>query len=283
MASGRKPTIRAVWLGQELRKMRDEAGLTVRAMGSLVHLNQANVSKLENGIYPASVQHVEAYLRICGIDDPKRRSDVFKICDDVLRKGWWDGFAGELASELMDRIWLESKAVHIDAFEPILVPGLLQTSAYARAVMAADQPDASSERLERWHDVRTTRQLIITKHEPITLRAIIDQSVIRRAISDSEAGLPQLRFLAEVSERPNIELRVLPDSAGFHAGMNGSFEVLSLADPYPEAGLLTTPSGEVCVEGDAIHHLKQKYELLLQSSLDPEPSRKLIKSEVDKQ
>ncbi|MGH8791604.1 MAG: helix-turn-helix domain-containing protein [Stackebrandtia sp.] len=283
MAAKRKPTIRAVWLGQELRKMRDEADLTVRELASMLHMNQATISKLENGVYPASPDHVESYMRICGVDDGKRREDVFTICDDVLRKGWWDGYANELAAELMDRIWLESKTVHIDVFEPIVIPGLLQTSGYARAVMRAIQPDASDEALEHWQEVRTNRQLVIARHEPITFRAIIDQSALRRAMVDESAGLPQLKFLAEAAQRPNIELRILPDEVGLHASMSGSFEVLTLAKPYPEAGLLNTPAGEVCVEGETIEKLKQTYDRLLDASLDPEASRKLIIAEVDQQ
>lgn len=283
MAPKRKPTIRAVWLGQELRKMRDEAGLTVREIGSLLQFNQSNVSKLENGVYPASREHVESYIRVCGVEDPKQQSDVLTICRDVLRKGWWDGYSRELAAELMDRIWLESKAVHIDSFEPILIPGLLQTTAYALAVMRTHQPSATDEELERWLEVRATRQLIIIRQEPITFRAIVDEAAIKRTMVDKETGATQLAYLAQAAQRPNLELRILPQSSGLHASMSGSFEVLKLKEPYPEAGLLNTPSGEVCVEGETVEDLNHRYDQLLELSLSPEASRDYILAEVDKQ
>lgn len=278
----RKPTIRAVWLGQELRKVRDEANLSVRELSGYIGINHAIISKMETGKMPASREAVSAYIQACGVEDPKRRADLFTVCREAARKGWWDGYSEDVAGGLMDRIWLESKSTRIRTFEPVVIPGLLQTPDYARAVMSADQPDAQEDDRERWLEVRMTRQNIVTRHGPIAFETIIDEGVLHRAARAVTAARQQLDYLIEVSQREHVTVRVLPHDAGLHASHGGGFEILNLEDPYPEAGLLSTPTGEVCVEGSAIETLAQKYDRLSDVSLDPAASRELIIAERDK-
>ncbi|MBB6039864.1 helix-turn-helix domain-containing protein [Phytomonospora endophytica] len=279
MATKRRPTLRAVRLGQELRRLREEADFSVRSIGADLGIDPGNVSKMESGKLPATIRDVDNYLRVCNVHDPKRRDDLHKICRDVTQKGWWEGYIEDIAGVLMDRIWLESKTEAIDAFAAILIPGLLQVPGYAEGLMRLDRPEATDDEIQRWIEVRTTRQHILTTHDPVQYSVVIDEAVLKRPAGGVEAMDRQLDYLVQMSERPNIEIRILPFSVGMHASLTGGFEILRLEDPYPEACLLTVPGGDVCVEGDMVDTLAQTYDRVLKASLGPEASRELIIAE----
>lgn len=283
MATGkRRPTIRAVWLGQELLKLRNEAGHSVRQMASILRTHPPTISKMENGIFPAGREDVENYLRVCGVQDEKRRHDLFTICRDAAQTGWWDGYRNDVAGVLMDSIWLESKATAIRMYTPMVIPGLLQTPAYAQAVMRKVDSDSTEEEITRWLEVRMTRQLIVTRHDPIRLQVILDETVLRRAAAEHEVAIKQLDYLAEAATRSHIEIRVLPFGSGVHASPGGGFEIHTLEDPYPEVGLVPTPGGDLCVEGDQVDQLERAYDRLLDVTLDTAASREFIIAERDK-
>ncbi|HZE38031.1 MAG TPA: Scr1 family TA system antitoxin-like transcriptional regulator, partial [Stackebrandtia sp.] len=102
-----------------------------------------------------------------------------------------------------------------------------------------------------------------------------------RSVANRQAMREQLDYLLRAADQSNVEIRVLPFSAGMHVSLTGSFEVLSLESPYPEAGLLQVPGGDVCVEGDTIDVLTDNFDHLLDDTLNPIPSKKLIAATKD--
>jgi transcriptional regulator with XRE-family HTH domain len=270
-----------VRLGQELRKVREDAGIGMRDLAKDLDVNSGRLSKKESGKLPAKKSDVDDYLSACNVHDPRKRDDLYKICSDVLQKGWWDGYAEDIAGTLMDRIWLESKATSIKTFEVIAIPGLLQIPQYAEALMRLRRPDASPTDIQRWLEVRTTRQHILTRHNPVSFLAIIDEATLRRSVANRQAMREQLDYLLRAADQSNVEIRVLPFSAGMHVSLTGSFEVLTLEPPYPEAGLLQVPGGDVCVEGDTIDVLTENFDHLLDDTLNPISSKKLIATTKD--
>src|ERR1700730_8791917 len=99
----RGPTLRAQLLGQQLRELREEAKLTLKDVGEYVQRDASTVSRFEAGLLPARIPEVLAYLDLCGVDDPKRRDALKRLSQDVFQKGWWDGYADEVATSLVDR------------------------------------------------------------------------------------------------------------------------------------------------------------------------------------
>ena len=280
MVKALRPTIRSVWLGQELRALREEAGYSLRGIGADIGVNQSIVSKLEAGKTPPSARFVDDYIRVCGVHDRRRIADLHTICRDVNQKGWWDGYDMDVAPGLMDRIWVESKAQQIEAFEPNVVPGLLQTPKYASALMRIGQPHIDDPEIERWCEVRMTRQHIVLRQEPISFRCLLDAQLFAREVGDVSVRRGQLDHLIEVGQRPHIDIRVIP--AETCTGVNGPFEVFELADPYPKVGYVATPVGDICVEGKAVDDLARTYDRLLKASLSTEASRELIIAERNK-
>lgn len=240
---------------------------------------QPSLSRMETGQYPVREDEVIAYLDICGVKDPHKRTDLLTMCRDVGQRGWWDGYDGDVASTLMDRLWIEARVSRIQECDVTYISGLLQTPEYAEALLRIN-PSIEDREIERLLEVRMTRQHIITKHYPTELHCLIDAQLLRRRTGSSEVMARQLEYLAEVGTRSNIEIRVLPSDICL--GVDGPFEVMTLAAPYPQVGFVGTSAGDICVEGERVERLARTYDRLLEISLDPEASRELIIAERNK-
>lgn len=279
MAQTRKK-IRAVWLGQALKEIRESTKLTMKQVGEHIDRDSSTVSRMENGEVSVPEQILDGILEVCGFTDNHRIADLKVIRQDAAQGGWWDGYRKDVASTLMDRAWMESKAMSIQAFDITYIPGLFQLPSYAENIMRAWLPETSKSEIARWVEVRMQRQHVLTKYRPVQFASIIDEQLLHRVVGDEAVMREQLDFLAEVSQRPNVELRILP--ADKCSGIAGSFELFELVDPYPEIAYLATPAGDICVESDSLGELVQAYDRLQEASLNPEASRELIISERDK-
>jgi transcriptional regulator with XRE-family HTH domain len=267
MNARRGPTLRAQLLGQQLRELREQARLTLKDVAEYVQRDPSTVSRLEAGVLPARVPEVLAYLDLCGINDPQRRDALKRLSQDVFQKGWWDGYADDVAGSLVDRIWLESRASAIHTFHVVVLPGLLQTRDYAQTIIRAADPDAPEEQIQRWVQVRMTRQQLFTKTKPVQLTAILDEAVLRRKVGGHTGMRAQLDHLITVANQPNIEIMVLPAAAGAHASPDGHFEIFQMPEPYPEVGYVQTPAGEICVEHTDVERLTTTYDRLREMAL----------------
>ncbi|WP_434742207.1 helix-turn-helix domain-containing protein [Micromonospora sp. SH-82] len=260
-------TLRAQWLGQQLREMREKSRLTLRDVGECLNRNASTVSRIESGMLPARVPEVLTYLDVCGIDDPKRRDDLKTMAQDVWQKGWWDGLPANAAASLIDWIWLESRATVIRSFQESVVPGLLQTREYAEAVIQAADEDLTDDQFRRFVDLRMNRQQLLSLPEPVRLSAIITEGALRRAVGGPEVMRAQLAHLRSMAGWPNVEIMVLPLAAGAHASPDGSFDVFQMRRPYPSAGCISTVVGTIVAEGEKADSLHQRYDRLRRAAL----------------
>ncbi|MFD0556996.1 helix-turn-helix protein [Stackebrandtia endophytica] len=270
----REPTMRAVWLGRELQQMRLGAGLSAKQIGNSIGRDQSTVSRMEDGRTPVSERVLDRFLEECGVVDPDRLADMHCIRRDAANSGWWDGYEGEVAGVLMDHTWVESKAEIARTFDLAHVPGLLQTPEYAHGVMSAVDPSAD---LDRWIELRMTRQHVLTKHQPMNLTAIIDHSVIRRQVSSPDVMRSQLDHLLKVTQLGNVDIRILP--MDHYCGVTGAFEVFTLLSPYPRVGYIAGTAGDVCIEGHAVERLSVQFDRLLSASVNADDSLDLIVKE----
>lgn len=272
--------LRAVWLGQALKEIRSQTKLTTKQVGDHIGKDSSVVSRMESGEIPVSKQALEGILEVCEMTDPRRTRELEIIRDDAVQGGWWDGYRKDIAATLMDRAWMESKAVSIRSLEAMVLPGLLQLPEYAEDLMRTSNPDRSDTDISRWMDMRMQRQHVITKHRPVAFHSILDEQLLRRVSGSAEVMKEQLDYLAEVSQRPNITIRILRSDRC--TGVSGSYELFELVDPYPEVAYVATPAGDLCVEGDELARMTQAYDRLQEASLNPEESRELIILERDK-
>ncbi len=274
-------TLRAQWLGQQLREMRESAGLTLKDVGDYINRNASTVSRLESGVVAARVPEVLAYLDICGVDDGRRRADLTTMAKDVWQKGWWDGFAADVVGSLIDWIWLESRATEIYSFDVAVLPGLLQTRAYAEAIIRAVDIDATEEQINRYVEIRLARQRRLDGDEPVKLSAIIDEGALRRTVGGPTVMRAQLEHLSTMAVRSHIELLVLPSAAGEHPSPEGSFNLFQMRPPYPLAGCIWTPAGNIVIEDGMAESLLRTYDRLRGLALPAQTGLALVSELID--
>lgn len=272
------PTLRAQWLGQQLRALRESTGMMLRQAGEYLQRDPSMVSRFETAEYPIRRGDVLALLDLYGVSEERTRDGLLQLSDDVWRKGWWDAYSNDIDRRFIDLLWLDSRAERLRTYEAMLVPGLLQTREYAetliRNVATADTPE---EKIERMIGLRMTRQQILGGDGPVSFATVVDESVLRRVIGNPEVMRGQLTKLLEVAERPNVEVRVLPLRRGAHAGLDGSFWLYEMPDLYPDVAYVDNLAGAVYVEDDAaVDRFRQAYHQLSAAALDGKESAALI-------
>ncbi len=272
------PTLRAQWLGQQLRALRESTGMTLRQAGEYLQRDPSMVSRFETAEYPIRRGDVLALLDLYSVSEERTRDGLLQLSDDVWRKGWWDGYENTVGRQYIDLVWLQSRAERLRTYGAMLMPGLLQTRAYAEILIrneaAADTPE---EQIEKGIELRMTRQQILGGDAPVDFAAVVDESVLRRVVGGPEVMRGQLTKLLEVAERPDVEVRVLPLCRGAHAGLDGAFLLYEMPDPYPDVAYVDTLAGAVYVEDDAaVDRFRQAYHQLSAMALGGKESAALI-------
>ena len=271
-----RPTLRAQWLGQSLRQLRESTAMTLQQAAEFLQRNAATVSRFESGEYPIRRPDLMALLDLYGVSERRRRDGLLRLSEDVWQKGWWDGYAPDVERQFVDFVWLESRATSIRSFDPLLVTGLLQTRDYAEAVITAADWDAEPEQIARWVQLRMDRQGVLHSAEPPRLSVIIDEPVLRRAVGGPWVLRGQLSHLLACTELPHLDLRVLPANVGAHASPSGYFLVFTIVEPDMNVGFAETVGGAVYVEPPDSERFVRVYDRLLESALRPAESAGLI-------
>ncbi|MCF3130911.1 helix-turn-helix domain-containing protein [Streptomyces olivochromogenes] len=226
------PAVRRRKLGAELRTLRTEAGLTSGEAARLVGWHQSKVSRIETGASGVKSADVRLLLDAYGVTDGELRDLLMVLAgsDDVAgRHHWWHAYRGVLPHTYRDFISLESQASGMRTLETSVVPGLLQTPEYARAVTraAVNGRDDAEERLAALVEVRLARQDVLRSDPPLELTAVLDEAVLRREVGGPDVMARQLERLMDAARLPQVRLQVLPFAAGAHIGITGPFVIFS--------------------------------------------------------
>lgn len=272
----RKPTLRAQWLGQQLRALREEAGLTLKDIADFLQRNPSTVSRIETADYPIRRPEVLALLDFYDVSDERRRAALIRLSEEVWQKGWWDRYSKDFEQRFVDFVWLEAKADAIRSFDSMVYPGLLQTPEYAEAVIRGADPEASDERIAAAVELRMTRQQVLDRDDPPTLEAVLDEAVLRRQAGSPETSRRQLEHVLATTERPEVNIRVLPLAVGLRPCVRVPFVLFEMAEPYPEVGYVEAMTGALYLEPPETTPLVEAYARLERYALDPDGSARLI-------
>jgi transcriptional regulator with XRE-family HTH domain len=222
-------------LRAEIRGWRQEAGLTQEEVAKAMDWSLSKVIRIEAGSVGISTNDLRALLRLYKISDPDRIGDLIALARLARERSWWSTHRDILPPQLIQFIEYEAAASVNRGFQPLLIPGLLQTKDYARAVIHqlanAATREEQPERLDSMLEVRMKRQELLDRVDPPTLHFILDEAVIRRSVGGKVVMRGQIHHLIEVSARQNLTVQVVPFSAGVHPGMQGSFVILQFPDP----------------------------------------------------
>jgi transcriptional regulator with XRE-family HTH domain len=213
----------------ELRRLRDLAGITIEQVAERLDCSASKVSRIEtgqSGVSPREVRDILAAYEV-----PAAEVDaLLQMAREATQKGWWQLYGAVLTSAY---VGLEAAADAVRSYEALVVPGLLQTEEYARAMILAGHPDIDATAVDQRVRVRMNRQTLLSQDEPLDCRVVLDEAVLHRPVGGYAVMRRQLDHLCKVAGLPNVTLRVLPFSAGAHAGMDGTFTIL-LYDGSPD-------------------------------------------------
>ncbi|MFF3615787.1 helix-turn-helix domain-containing protein [Streptomyces sp. NPDC002580] len=223
------PAVRRRKLGAELRALRAGSGLTSGEAARLLGWHQSKVSRIETGTSGVKPGDVERLLDAYGVEDPELRELLVVLAGSKGngRHHWWHAYRGVLPATYRDFISLESGASDMRTLETSVVPGLLQTPEYARAVTRAAVGGLEESRLDALVEVRLARQDVLRSDPPLRLSAVLDEAVLRREVEGPEVMARQLGRLCESATLPQVRLQVLPFRAGAHIGVTGPFVIFS--------------------------------------------------------
>ncbi len=226
MAGANSPTVRRRELGALLRALRVEAGLTVDQVAAELLCSPSKVSRLETGHRGASARDVRDLCTLYGVE-PAERERLMSLAHEGKQQAWWHSF--DLRYQTY--VGLEDEAASIKLYNANVVPGLLQTADYGRAVTNAVLPQRSTEAVTQEVDARLTRQQLLTRSNPPEVQVVLDESVLHRTVGSSAVMQAQLAHLIEVSNLPTVTLQVVPYGAGALPAVETKFNILGFSAP----------------------------------------------------
>jgi len=226
------PTVRRLQLGARLRSLRLAKGVSRDQAGWAIRASESKISRMELGRVSFKERDVTDLLKLYGVDDPGEHERLLALAREANTPGWWHSYGDVLSTWFQNYLDLEQAAELIRTYEIQFVPGLLQTDAYARAVIMLGHGTASKEEIDRRAHLRMARKQLLTRETPPRLWAVIDEAVLRRPIGGVDVQREQIEALLEASKLPSVRLQVMPFSSGGHAAAGGAFSILRF--PYPD-------------------------------------------------
>lgn len=205
-----------------LKKLRQDAGLSQSQVAKYMRRAQGSIANWEKDTVPR-LEVVEKLLAYYGAEDQiPRYTEMLELAE---QKSWWEGMSETRELAGFDTfLGLEEGASKIDSFDPLLVPGLLQTEDYARAVTLGGQ--RTDVDLDRKVALRMKRQEALTRPSPVHLWAVIEEAALDRPIGDAETRRGQFEHLVALNKRANVQIQVIPREVGAHPALTGPFEIL---------------------------------------------------------
>jgi transcriptional regulator with XRE-family HTH domain len=226
-----KPTVLRIALGSKLRRLREASGVTREAAGYLIRGSSSKIGRLERGRVSFKERDVADLLTLYGITDAQEREAFLALVRQANTPGWWREYGDVLPHWFETYLGLEQAASVIRTYEPVLVPGLLQTEDYARAVIQLRHVQASAHDVERRVALRMARQGFLTQSGAPDLWVALDESALHRPVGSPAVQRAQLQHLIEMTQRPNITLQVVPLQVGGSAAVGGPLTILRFSEP----------------------------------------------------
>lgn len=267
--AARIETFRGRKLRRELMRLREEAGISMEDVASRLDWSKAKISRIETGRTRVTPSDVRLLLDEYGLTDGRERQMLMDLAREARKPGWWHNYPDVIASPY---VGFEAEASRLRTYQTQLVPGLLQTSGYMRALLTSVRPALPQNEIDRRVEARATRQQRFREGEAPHLWAILDETILRRPIGGREVMLEQLERLQEAARLPNVTLQILPFNAGSHAAMGVPFVILDFDGPNPVSAVyLEHLTGELFLEDEPdLSRYTLVFDYLRAKASDPE-------------
>ncbi|MEU0935143.1 MULTISPECIES: helix-turn-helix transcriptional regulator [unclassified Embleya] len=273
-----RPTIRARQLGSELRRLREAANKSTDEAAAHLECSRPKISRIETGSVAARPIDVRALLDMYAVHDAATRDALLELARQSGRRGWWRDYGDTLPKPYEDFVGLEAEASYIRTWQTSLIPGLLQTVDYARAITAANPASTTPETVEQLVKVRMERQnAVMNRPDPPRFWAVIWEPALRVPVGGRDVMRAQLAHLSELVARPTTTVQVLKTKKGEIACVARPFVVFAFPPPAPDVVFLENLTSSNYLEGEnevADHILTFDY--LRSSAESPADSLTLI-------
>jgi transcriptional regulator with XRE-family HTH domain len=261
-------------LASELRRLREAADLTIDEVSEKLECSASKVSRIETGHVGVTPRDARDMLELYGIAGDEQEALV-QLAREARKRGWWHAYNEVFTGTF---VGLEADASSLRAFQALLVPGLLQTERYARAVIRAMRPDAEEAEVRRRVAARMARQELLTDPSPPEYWAVMDEAVLHRTVDSAEVMAEQLYRMVAMAGRANVTIQIVPFGAGAHPGMEGPFLIMG----FPELAdtdvvyVDSTSSGLYLEEPPDVRRYALMFDHLRAAALKPDDSVELI-------
>jgi transcriptional regulator with XRE-family HTH domain len=276
------PTVRRRRLAAELRRLRERAGLTGDQVAERVGWSASKLSRFENAHTVPRASEIRKLLALYGVEG-QSAEELLALAREAAGKGWWETYSQTLPPEYSALIGMEAEARSALSWEPLIVPGLLQTSDYAREVtngylerIAPVPPSETRRRVE----ARLARQQVLTRENPLRLSVVLDESVLHRRFGNRDVMQSQIKQLLDLSESDSISLRILPLD-GPHPIGTGAFVLLQFDEAHDVVHqdvvyLEHLTGGRYVEEEDEAYRYRRSFDRLSELALDEAKSREML-------
>jgi len=279
------PVVQRRRLRTELRKARQDVGLTQEQVADAMDWSMSKMIRIEAGTVGISTTDLKALLDHYQLDDPELTSQLVALARAARERSWWSVYRDLAPPGLLQLIGYEAASFIIRNFETLVVPGLLQTEDYARAVVESLEEGATAQRVNTLVEIRMRRQEQLDRDDPPLLFFILDEAVVRRLIGGRNVMRRQIHYLIEMAARPHVTIEIVPFNAGTHPGLRGPFVIVEFPDPGDDDVLYLETRGDlirggISEEGEASAY-REVFEQLRRVSLGPDGSVEFLSQLAD--
>ncbi|MFE2757011.1 helix-turn-helix domain-containing protein [Actinosynnema sp. NPDC059335] len=240
---GRNPVTQQRQLRAELRTAREAASLTQKGAADSLDWSLSKLIRIETGAVGISVTDLRALLQLYGVSDQGRIDELVEMARSGKQRAWWDRYRPRLVQSFVTFLGMEDSTSLIRQFQPLFVPGLLQTEDYARAVVSLYNPH-DEDAVERGVEIRMERQERFYKRGDQRALFILDEAALRRQIGGPQAMRRQLERLKEINRLPFISIQVIGFDKGVHQGMESAFTVFEFPGDEQDHAIYIDQAGK---------------------------------------
>lgn len=271
-------------LAAELRRLRSDTGLSIEDAAAELKWPTSKISRVENRQVGISPRDLRMLLDLYHVEERAYREDLLEMGRRATERGWWQSYSsGVVPSAYATLIGLEAEAATIRSYEPELVPGLLQTPDYARAIIRGSGPLVlTTKEVDRRVEVRLERQEVLVRSDPPPPRVgiVLNEGVLARRVGGPEVMRAQIEHLVRERDRANVTVQILPFSSGEHSAMLGPFYMLTFLDPAdPGAVNLENATGAHLLEKpEEIRLYEEVWDAIQAKAVSPADSRAIMRT-----
>ncbi|MFL6056173.1 MAG: helix-turn-helix domain-containing protein, partial [Actinoallomurus sp.] len=240
-------------------------------------INQATLYRVENALSRPQVRTLRALLDLYGVNS-ERTAYLLTLLRESDQRGWLETIDADLPERLTTYVEFEDEARTVWNYQPSFVPGLLQTEAYARAIVHGLMPEASPAAVDSRVSLRMGRQRVLTRENPLRFWTIVSESALRHRVGGSDIMREQMNRILEAAALPNLTMQVIPFDAGAHPGMLGSFALLRFGqEDLPDVVYVDSMAGDLFLDQPAdVQRCASTFEHLRAVALSPEASAEFV-------